>query len=282
MEKGLSAVIFQRCWRRCKARRAAWESLRPWLEMLVDVYSGQTYYLDNRTGRIHDNIRTLFGAKGLHGPADWVMRVAPEGHGYYERRYQPPPRLRAKSEMGMSTIGRSVSFFLPDGDGDDEAADAGGTAMPGAEYGADGKPNQVTAPPEGYTLCAVCGADFADRRCHGDECDGSPYCYNCFQSYHPRDHEQYAAHWSTFARIPVRPYERLRDDDLPLHLRSKRRARPTNKPRLPGQSTANLGLSRLTPVPSSLPSALRAGTKGRTRGAVSSITEGDEEADGED
>ena len=41
-------------------------------------------------------------------------------------------------------------------------------------------------PPEGYSMCAVCGIDFATRRCLGSGCDGCVYCFACFVTYHPR------------------------------------------------------------------------------------------------
>ena len=60
---------------------------------------------------------------------------------------------------------------------------------------------QTTEPPSRIMLCHICGSDFADRRCEGEECDGLASCYSCWDAQHPigtewRLHE--------FERIPVK------------------------------------------------------------------------------
>jgi hypothetical protein len=177
----------------------------------------------------------------LYKKPDWALRVNADGQIFYQRFWWPPKKVKAKHDE--------------DDDDDMDAASAGGARQRVGSYGSYGDgageelPEVLDAPPEGYILCRACNVDFAIRKCNGPECDGYHYCFACFSQYHPLEHPDYSKHWAPTVsiRVPVRPNGALRDADLPLHLRQKRRPVPEKKRRLFGNVRRIGGFNFKTP-----------------------------------
>lgn len=204
-----AAAKWQHAWRMRQLRfRTLYEHLRLRLELRVDPYSGELYYLDTLTGGGFDFPMALFGAHFLLQPLpDWCLRLLPDAatgaYNFYYQRVLPPPSL---------SIALYYRYY-PAAPPTTRAAQREGLA--GKKPAAMGRDAfklasselVSAASPFGYKMCAACSVDFATRQCFGHECHGYLYCANCFATYHPKEHEEYGQHWDVEVSsvMPVKP-----------------------------------------------------------------------------